>query len=423
MRIFLFEGHKNPGVVNALARNFMAYGHGVYGDPLTDYMRRIGCKEMSSRPFDKERDLIVYVHLDNALENKIDELRRAGYRVIGASKFFADAEKSKDMGQRLLKMTGYRVPASFGFSQVREAIYFVERIQRPFVVKIDDSSDPMGVIIPKHWRDTVWILENEKTIQNKRIVLQELLEGVEIGFGGFFNGYEVDLMSITFEHKRVFDGNQGPNCAEMGTSFLALDIVNREKLADQVFRPLYPKLRESGYRGFIDLNGIITDDLEWRVLEFTCRFGSPQTEIMIWYISDDLGFYLWRIANGEKVKLNVLENVYSVGVTLACAGYPFPNACRIGSFIYGDIEQKFVIPMSVKFDDRAGLYRTNGGRIVTVTGLGNDMESATEEAYQRASGIDFLDSYKRLDIGMYGWNKTWYDLLSWLQRHQLMRRG
>ncbi|RQV97264.1 hypothetical protein EH221_03940 [bacterium] len=421
MRIFLSEGNMNPGVVNALAWNFRKYGHEVHGAPATDYMKRIGCKEAQACNYDSENDLFVGVHLDSALRLRNDKMRKAGYRVIGASKFFAEAEKAKNFGQHLLKELGYKLPETYEFGNVDTAIEFVKDKKRPFVVKVDDSSDPMGVIIPKDWRDTIWILQNERTIQQKRIVLQELLHGTEVGFGGFFNGETVDLMAITFEHKRVFAGDQGPNCAEMGTSFLPVELVEKEKLADLIFGPLYPVLQHTQYRGFIDLNGMITGDIEWKVLEFTCRFGSPQTEIMIWYIEDDLAEYLWKVANGEKAELKIRSDLYFVGVTKVCAGYPYPDACRIGSPVYGNIEWIYVIPMSVKYDQENGFYRTAGGRIATFTGLGYSMEDAVSDAYGKASMVDFLDSYMRLDIGAYGWNKKRNDVIQWLGCYDMLR--
>ncbi len=426
MKLLLHETDQG-GVGNALARNFLEYGHEVYAHPGTDYIERIGGKSVRDQGMRNiDFDLLIFCHVGQAHSGYIDALRQSEMRVIGASREVAHLERSKAFGVAEFRSMGYEMPDSYSFNSIDDAIDFVCLQREPFVVKVDDSSDPMGVVMPKAWMDTLWVLRNERTVKNKPVVLQRVLKGCEVGFGGFFDGKRVDLMSVLFEHKRVFAGDQGPNCAEMGSSVFPADELDRQGLSDLIFSPLIPFLQRSGFRGFIDLNGIIGEDLQWRLLEVTSRFGSPQWEILIWQVDDDLGTYLYNLASDIEQGPLRLKPGYAVGVTMVAGGYPYPNACRLGSPVYGDLENAHgVTPMAVKWDETNGVYRTAGGRIVTVTGLGRTMIAAQIAAYEKIKRIQFLDHYYRLDIGDHGRPGKYeeYQLfLDWLEKMGVYER-
>ncbi len=362
-------------------------------------------------------DVIVFDDVDFGRE--IENLRNRGYLVVGGNRFGDRLENDRLFGQKIMQEAGILTPKSWRFRNFRRAIDFVKRKKGRYVLKFCGQLERYLVYISKFedGSDTIKILEYywAKWPPQRKIdfILQEFIDGIEMAVGAFFNGkHFVYPINISFEHKHFMPGGIGPLTGEMGTSmFYSQD---GGKLFRETLLKMEPYLARTNYRGFIDINNIVTSEGAYAI-EFTSRFGYPQLDIQQELHRTAWGELLYKLAEGTLKEFKVYDK-FAVGVVIGGPGMPFEisyNKYGRGLPIYGITKEnrKHIKLSQVYFRD--GKYFTAGsGYVLTVNGSGKTMEEAKRRAYKIVSQIVIPNMVYRIDIGDH-WTKEAPKLKQW----------
>jgi len=350
-------------------------------------------------------DVDMVLFTDIGWGDDIDFLRREGCVVFGAGKEGEELENDRVFAKSICKECGLDVPETYSMNP-DEAIDFVNNEDREFVLKFSKvRTDLLSTYLPVCKEDCLWYLNKVKELDsNVEVILEERIEGVECAISGFFNGYEfVEPYLINFEHKKLMDGEVGPNTGEMGNC--AIYTYNSGLPFVKYFNNLSGYLKDIGYRGIIDIDCMCNED-GFYVLEFTCRFGYPMIMIQSVLHKDNLGDILFGVATGEIDRFEAYDNLWVVGVCLNIAGYPFDDVVKKSGFvkIFGleeALENGYKIGFQALCKKEDGYYSVPGhGRVLVINGTGDDISSARGNAYGALDYIGFSDMMYRLDIGL-----------------------
>ncbi len=340
-----------------------------------------------------------------------DELRRDGFNVIGGSALGDRLENDREYGQSVLRGVGLRTARSREFTDFDDAIEFVEKTRGRYVFKLNGSewSSTRGYVgAMENGQDMVALLRATQRTwpagDPPSFVLMDHVSGVEVGVGAFFDGEKfLSPANLDWEHKRFFPGDIGELTGEMGT---VVTYRGAERMFEDSLARVAPLLRDSGYRGYINLNTIVNDDGIWP-LEFTCRFGYPGFPILdsLHRCGWDSIFRTLIQGNGESFPTH---DGYSVGVVITVP--PFPYAHGYDTLGKGrpicfteDLDEADLQSMHYgEVDVRDGQLLTAGmiGYIMVVTGVAESIEGAREAAYSRVRKVVIPNSRYRNDIGV-----------------------
>lgn len=339
-----------------------------------------------------------------------EELRGDGFNVIGGSALGDRLESDREYGQSVLRDHGMWTAASRDFTSFADAVAFVERVPGRYVFKLNggDWSSTRGYVgVMPRGEDMVALLRGTERSwpagEKPSFVLMDHLSGVEVGVGAFFNGEQfLSPVNLDWEHKRFFPGDVGELTGEMGT---VVTYRGGEEIFNRSLARVAPLLRESGYRGYINLNTIVNEEGIWP-LEFTCRFGYPGFPIL-----DSLHRCGWDTIFRSMLRRDKLEfpthGGYSVGVVLTVPPFPYAHEyealgkgrpiCFSDEMDEGDLESLHY----GEVDLRGGQLVTAGmiGYIMVVTGIAATIEGARSRAYDRVGKVVIPNSRYRNDIG------------------------
>jgi phosphoribosylamine--glycine ligase len=318
-----------------------------------------------------------------------DELRYAGVAAFGPSAGAARIEGSKSFAKDVLAAAG--VPTAAELPDARP----------PCVIKADGLAAGKGVFVCHTQAEVEEGLRGASEL-GEYVVIEELLEGPELSVFALTDGRHALPLAAARDHKRVGDGDTGPNTGGMG-AFSPVPSFDRrevEELIEQVHRPVLDELARRG-TPFIGLlyAGLMLTDEGPRVLEFNCRFGDPETQAILPRIDGDLLAALAAAAAGDLGGAT-LGTSAQAAVTVVVAAENYPEAGDTGSPIMG-IEQAEALGALVfqaGTAHRDGALVTSGGRILNVTGVGDDLEQARALAYEGAAAISFAGARYRRDI-------------------------
>lgn len=337
-----------------------------------------------------------------------DVLRDAGIAVFGPSKGAAQLEGSKVFAKDLMKK--YNIPtAAYGvFTEVAAAKQFIDEVGAPIVVKADGLAAGKGVVVAMTL-DEAYAAVDDMLAGNRfgeaghTVVIEEFMEGEEASLLAFADGHKAVPMISSQDHKRIFDGDKGPNTGGMGT-YAPAPVMTAGLLQvaqDTILTPMIEALKQEGlpYIGCLYAGLMITDKGP-RVVEFNARFGDPETQVVLPLFKGDLGKVMMDCAMGT---LNADDVVWHDGaaacVILASKGYP--ETSHKGDVISGDVVSHS--DTSVVFHSgtawRDGHFETAGGRVLGVVGMGSTLQSALDTAYNRVEQITFDGAQYRKDIG------------------------
>jgi phosphoribosylamine--glycine ligase len=318
-----------------------------------------------------------------------DELRHAGVATFGPSAGAARIEGSKSFAKDVLATAG--VPTAAELPDARP----------PCVIKADGLAAGKGVFVCRTQAEVEEGLRGASEL-GEYVVIEELLEGPELSVFALSDGRHALPLAAARDHKRVGDGDTGPNTGGMGafTPVPPFDRRDIEELVEQVHRPVLVELARRGtpFIGLLYAGLMLTDDGP-RVLEFNCRFGDPETQAILPRIDGDLLGALAAAAAGDLGDV-ALGTSAQAAVTVVVAAGNYPEAGDTGSPIMG-IEQAEALGALVfqaGTAHRDGALVTSGGRILNVTGVGNDLEQARALAYEGAAAISFRGARYRRDI-------------------------
>ena len=356
---------------------------------------------------DNQVDLVVVGPEAPLVAGLADTLNKAGIPVFGPSKAAAQLEGSKVFAKDVMKK--YNIPtAAYGvFHNVDQAKEFIGQTGAPIVVKADGLAAGKGVVVAMTIEEANAAVEdmlsgNRFGEAGSTVVIEEFMEGEEASLLAFVDGKTVVPMIASQDHKRIFDGDEGPNTGGMGTYAPAPVLTDalRDEAMKTILEPMVAAMENEGmpYVGCLYAGLMITPQGP-KVVEFNARFGDPETQVVLPLLDSDLGQIMMACATGTLTADMVKWKDSSAAcVILASKGYP--ETSSKGDVIHGDIKQH---DTTIVFHSGTKLmgdeYVTNGGRVLGVVGLGKDLRTALDRAYGRIEHIDFEGMQYRTDIG------------------------
>ena len=344
----------------------------------------------------------------------VDQLAAAGIPAFGPTKAAAQIEASKGFARAIMQEAGVPGPDYHVFHDQGSALDFVRKNSGPVVIKADGLAAGKGVAICRNAEEAsvaVRACMNHRLFgkAGETIVIEEMLSGPEVSVFAFCDGQRVSTPVAACDYKRVGDGDVGPNTGGMGSftppSFWTESLASC--IVDQVMRPTVEMMASQGtpYHGML-YAGIMLTDAGPKVLEFNCRFGDPETQVVLPLLRSDPIEVMLACVEGRLATVPVeWRNQARVGVVMTSGGYP--AAFQTGYAIHGlELEQEdtqvFHAGTTLISDGGTARVVTSGGRVLTVTGWGESLEDARTSAYRRVERISFEGAYYRNDIGMPG---------------------
>jgi len=342
----------------------------------------------------------------------VDEFRARGLRIFGPTKAAAQLESSKAFAKDFMKRHAIPTAAYETFSDTAAAHAYVDKQGAPIVIKADGLAAGKGVVVAMTLAEAHeaidWILQDNKlgVSHNEggaRVVIEEFMQGEEASFIVLCDGKNVVSLATSQDHKRLLDGDQGPNTGGMG-AYSPAPVVTpnvHAKVMHEIIQPTITGMARDGhpFTGFLYAGLMIDDHGQPRTVEFNTRMGDPETQPIMMRLKSDLFDVLMHATDGtlDQVDLQWDRRV-ALGVVLAAEGYPLNP--RKGDAITGlpaDAEDGMVFHAGTTAAD--GKLVTSGGRVLCVTALGESARTAAQSAYELADGIQFAGRQYRTDIG------------------------
>ena len=327
-----------------------------------------------------------------------DEFEARGLKIFGPRKDVARLESSKDFAKHI--MNKYNVPtgAYETFTDFENAKAYVLKHGAPIVIKEDGLKAGKGVTVAMKIEEAMEALEIAFAIPDNKVVIEEYLDGFEFSLIALAHEDKVIPLEVGQDHKRVFDGDKGPNTGGMGV-YSPVRRVTKEIIdasVNEIIRPTLEGLKKEGlpFTGFI-FAGIMDTKEGVKTIEFNARFGDPEAEAILPRMESDLVQLILDIMNGKETEVKWSEKT-TVGVVLASEGYPASSTPNAEIEIEDGMES-ILFHMGTK-EENGKLY-TNGGRVLIVVAEGDTLAEAKEKAYSDIEKIKCEKLFFRHDIG------------------------
>ncbi len=351
---------------------------------------------------EKKIDLVIIGPEIPLVEGLADFLGENGIRSFGPSKKAAMIEGSKLFAKRIMET--YEVPTAghWDFTGKKSLIEFIEKQEKyPLVIKLDGLAAGKGVAIPQNREEALAFVE-ENVKPDSRVFLEEFLEGEEASVLSISDGITVFPLVAAQDHKRVFDGDMGPNTGGMG-AYAPAPVVTPERMKfirERVLQPVIDGMRSEGipFKGILYAGVMISGD-KITVLEFNARFGDPETQVILPLLDVKLGDLLNAAVDGKLDKFDLkFKDAHAMTVVVAAGGYPgnYEKGKEITG-IDGVSDKLMVFHAGTANND--GKIVSNGGRVLNVTSTGSTLKEAQQNIYDEIGKIKFDGSFYRRDIG------------------------
>ncbi|MDE9463006.1 phosphoribosylamine--glycine ligase [Xenorhabdus bovienii] len=339
----------------------------------------------------------------------VDAFQQAGLTIFGPTKAAAQLEGSKAFTKDFLARHQIPTAAYQNFTEIEPALAYLKKMGAPIVIKADGLAAGKGVVVAMTMEEAQnavkdMLAGNAFGDAGHRIVIEEFLDGEEASFIVMVDGKNVVPMATSQDHKRVGDGDTGPNTGGMGAYSPAPVVTDEvhQRVMEKVIYPTVEGMAAEGhtYIGFLYAGLMIDKQGEPKVIEFNCRFGDPETQPIMMRLRSDLVDLCLAGAQGQlSGKTSEWDTRPALGVVLAAGGYP-ANYAK-GDVISGlnqetDTDEK-VFHAGTAFKDKDVV--TAGGRVLCVTALGDDIAEAQKKAYLRAEKVGWQGCFYRKDIG------------------------
>ena len=335
----------------------------------------------------------------------VDALHAAGIPCFGPDARAARIESSKVFAKDLMKK--YHIPTARYevFDTPAAALAYLKTASFPIVIKADGLALGKGVLISRSYEeaeDAVRTMMEDRAFgdSGSRVVIEEFLTGPEVSVLAFTDGTAIAPMVSSMDHKRAGDGDTGPNTGGMGT--VAPNPCYTEDIArvcmDTIFLPTMRAMNAEGrtFKGCLYF-GLMLTEKGPKVIEYNCRFGDPETQVVLPLLESDLLTIMEATANGTLAETEVkFRDQHACCLVLASEGYPKKYETGFPITIPEDLDAQ-VFVAGAKLED--GVLKTSGGRVLGVTALGNTLKEAIDKAYQEGARVTFQNAYCRKDIG------------------------
>jgi phosphoribosylamine--glycine ligase len=344
----------------------------------------------------------------------VDAFRAENLRIFGPSKAAAQLEASKELAKRFMARHAIPTAAHASFTDAKAAHNHVNREGAPIVIKADGLAAGKGVVVATtlaeaHEAIDMMLDGNKLGDAGHRVVIEEFMDGEEASFIVMVDGKNVLPLASSQDHKRIFDGDLGPNTGGMG-AYSPAPVVTPEmhhRVMHEIIAPTVKGMAAEGvpYTGFLYAGLMIGADGAPRVVEFNCRLGDPETQPIFMRLKSDFFTIVEHAIAGTLDQAEAeWDRRAALGVVLASAGYP--DTPRIGDEIHGlpKNEDDFHVFHSGTAGAN-GKIVTHGGRVLCVTALGDKVKIAAERAYAIVEKIRFDGMQYRKDIGHRAFNR------------------
>ena len=349
-------------------------------------------------------DYMVVAPDDPLVLGLVDRLNEKGIPCFGPNKKAAIIEGSKAFSKNLMKKYGIPTAEYEIFSDMDEALEYVKTCKIPVVIKADGLALGKGVIIAETRDDAVagirTIMEERKFgASGDTVVIEEYLEGPEVSVLSFTDGKTIRPMVSSMDHKRALDGDRGLNTGGMGT--IAPNPYYTKEIADicmeEIFLPTIRAMNEEGrtFRGCLYFGLMITKDGP-KVIEYNCRFGDPETQVVLPLLQGDLFEIMRATTNGTLADVDFsFSDKCACCVVAASKGYPVSYEKGFEITLPEDHSNIYVAGSRLE----NGKQLTNGGRVLGVTEIADTLQGAVDRAYETIRTVHFDNMYYRTDIG------------------------
>ncbi|MCU4304857.1 phosphoribosylamine--glycine ligase [Acinetobacter ursingii] len=353
-------------------------------------------------------DLIIVGPEAPLVNGVVDAARLADLKIWGPTQYAAQLEGSKAFAKDFLKK--HNIPTAFYevFTEVEPAKDYIKKHGAPIVIKADGLAAGKGVIVAMSNEEAFAAIDdmlagNKFGDAGSRVVIEQFLAGEEASFICMIDGQNILPMATSQDHKRIFEGDQGPNTGGMG-AYSPAPVVTSEvfdRVMTEIMRPTVEGMARDGhiYTGFLYAGLMIDDQGQPRVIEFNCRFGDPETQPIMMRLKSSLVDLVEAGIAGKLPAQAEWDERKSIGVVLAAEGYP--ETVRKGDVISGlgqspEGTKIFHAGTSMKDD---GHVVTAGGRVLCVTALGDSVLEAQVNALEVCGQVTFAGMQYRSDIG------------------------
>ena len=338
----------------------------------------------------------------------VNSFMAAGLKIFGPTRAAAQLESSKDFAKAFMARHNIPTAAYATFTDAAAAHDYVRQQGAPIVVKADGLAAGKGVVVAMHEDEAhaaidAMLADNKLGEAGARVVIEEFLEGEEASFIVMCDGEHILPLATSQDHKRLLDGDQGPNTGGMG-AYSPAPVVTPEihaKAMREIITPTVRGMAKDGirYTGFLYAGLMIDKNGNPKTLEFNCRMGDPETQPIMLRLKSDLLSLVEHAVDGTLDQVEAeWDRRTALGVVMASAGYP--DTPRKGDVITGlpkNLQDAHVFHAGSTLQD--GQPVTSGGRVLCVTALGDTVKQAQSRAYQIADAIHFEGCQMRRDIG------------------------
>jgi phosphoribosylamine--glycine ligase len=338
----------------------------------------------------------------------VDAFKAANLKIFGPTKLAAQLEGSKDFAKAFMLRHGIPTAAYATFTDAKLAHDYVNQQGAPIVIKADGLAAGKGVVVAMtaseaHDAIDAMLSDNKLGSAGARVVIEEFLTGEEASFIVMVDGKNILPLATSQDHKRLQDGDQGPNTGGMG-AYSPAPVVTPQihaKVMREIIRPTVDGMAQEGhpYTGFLYAGLMISPDGNVKTLEFNCRMGDPETQPIMLRMKSDLVALAEHAVNGTLDQAEVdWDRRTALGVVMASANYP--DTPKLGDEITGlpsDLNDAHVFHAGTALQGEQVV--TSGGRVLCVTALGETVKFAQQQAYQIVDVIQFKGAQYRTDIG------------------------
>ncbi|MEN2986501.1 MAG: phosphoribosylamine--glycine ligase [Thermodesulfovibrionaceae bacterium] len=377
------------------------------------------CIEVESKDLSALVDFVKYEWIDLTVvgpeeplaQGIVDLFIKEGRRIVGPTKAAAQIEASKVFAKDFMKRHNIPTADYKIFTSYTHAEDYIRLKGTPIVIKADGLAAGKGVFVVQSFEEAqqaLRLIMKEKIFGSSgdRVVIEDYLSGTEASYLVFTDGQTIIPMVTSKDHKRLLDNDQGPNTGGMGT-YSPNPVITPEverAILEKIIKPTIKGLKKEGitYKGILYAGLMIVNNKPY-VLEFNCRFGDPETQVILPRLETDIIDIFMAIAEGQLNKINVKwKDEASLCVVLASEGYP--GKYRKGLPILGldrvkSLKDVIVFHAGTKLSEEGNIV-TNGGRVLGVTALGKTINEARQKAYSAVEFISFEGMQYRKDIGL-----------------------
>ena len=357
--------------------------------------------EVAKACLDKKIDVVLVGPEAPLVEGLVDFLEKEKIPVFGPTKKAAQLEGSKLFAKSIMEKYDIPTAGHKDFKGPEKLLDYLEEVSSwPIVIKLDGLAAGKGVCLPENKEETLNFIKENVNSETK-IFVEDFLEGEEVSVFGISDGKNVLSFLPAQDHKRIFEGDQGPNTGGMG-AYAPTPLVGEgflQEVEDKVLKPTILGMEQEGFpfKGVL-YAGLIVKEKQIKVLEYNVRFGDPEIQALLPLLDNRLGEIIEGSINGslDKVKLS-FKDKKALTVVLASGGYP--GGYEKGKEITGiDQVDEDILVFHAGTKEENGQIYTNGGRVLNVTALDVSLSKAKDKVYQAIEKINFDKMFYRKDI-------------------------